>query len=439
MSTKQKLTVKTGKPIDLKLKKEDDFITFFDKQSNFIIPFFAIGFIIIFVCYQIQSAIEDIDPIANLTKYIFLIVIPLVLIFCYITYNTFDVSSRYTLIIMCIIGLVSFLVIYGIMEITKYQFNTTISNVFSYSFIILGVFIGLSIIYNIFEAQLRPDDTWQSFWVEMFFYLPCMFDKFIKYVTQDYANTSTRTIILFCIEIGLIISYLYIYPAYQNSIYDNSIVVVGHSSFLNNPISGLFQPVIIAGANKVAPPLEASFMNLLMRPDTSQYGYRTNYAISMWVYVNPMPLSRLAYNEEMNIFYYGDNTSENYHPKISMSNVDNNYVFNFYYSGNTITHQLDLPLQKWNNIVFNYVNSSVDVFINGELKLSHSFTNDMPVYEANDDISIGDTNGIMNINANGLYGSICNIVYYKDPLTKRQIVLNYNILSQNNPPILADT
>jgi hypothetical protein len=49
------------------------------------------------------------------------------------------------------------------------------------------------------------------------------------------------------------------------------------------------------------------------------------------------------------------------------------------------------------------------------------------------------TNGIMNINANGLYGSICNIVYYKDPLTKRQIVLNYNILSQNNPPILADT
>lgn len=461
MSTpKLQLKVTERKLKDLNLKKEDDFIKILNEQSNFIIPFFGIVFIIIIVSYQIQSVITDSDPIAHLIKNMYLLIIPSILLFCVITYYTFDSSRRYTFGIMCITGLFSFFVIYGIIQITQYQFNTTITSVVSYSFIILGILIGLSIFHNIFEAQLRPDDTWGSFWIEMIFYLPCMFDTFIKYMTQEYANTSTRTIILFCIEIALIIGYLYIYPSYKKSIYDNGIIVLGHSAFLNNQISGLFEPVIIAGANKVATPEQRNFMNLIIEPDTTHYGYRTNYAISMWVYVNPMPLSRLGYTEETNIFCYGSGgnskriinelnsweigsdietskstIAQNYHPRLSMSNVDNNYVFNFYYSEDILTHKIELPLQKWNNIVFNYVNSGVDVFINGELKLSYNFTNDMPEYKDSDDISIGDTNGIMNINANGVYGSICNIVYYKEPLTKRQIVLNYNMLSQNNPPL----
>jgi hypothetical protein len=39
---------------------------------------------------------------------------------------------------------------------------------------------------------------------------------------------------------------------------------------------------------------------------------------------------------------------------------------------------------------------------------------------------------------NGLYGAICNVVYYKKPLDNGQIITNYNMLSVNIPPIYGN-
>jgi hypothetical protein len=156
-----------------------------------------------------------------------------------------------------------------------------------------------------------------------------------------------------------------------------------------------------------------------------------------------MPNNRFGYNKETNIFYYGVD-GKDFHPKLSLKPVNDNYMFLFYYSGTEYRHQLELPLQKWNNIVFNYVNNGVDVFINGELTLSYTFSNDLPKMDnddnINDNICVGNTEKDVNINGvytKGLYGSICNIVYYKAPLKKHDIVLNYNLLVTKNPPILS--
>jgi hypothetical protein len=36
---------------------------------------------------------------------------------------------------------------------------------------------------------------------------------------------------------------------------------------------------------------------------------------------------------------------------------------------------------------------------------------------------------------NGLDGAICNVKYYKNPLTKYEITNSYNLLMYKNPPI----
>jgi hypothetical protein len=469
-----------NKPIEIRrtgsIKEELDkniftkFINFFRKDSDFFIPIIVIGSLILFILYQINSQLNDNDPMNDLMKKIYLTIIPIFLIFTYIFYITFDGEAHKAFFMLSISGLLLFFVIYGLINLSQIKFNLTLQSLFSYIFIIAIILFGLSIFYNLFQNQLRTTDTWGSFFIEMIFYIPCMIDMFIKYMTKDYANTSTQTIIMFIIEIVLIIGYLYLYPMYQNSIYNDSVIVLKDPVRLNNIVSGLVKPLRSISADKMETPTLMNPLHYLLEPDTSNYQYRRNYAISMWVYVNPMPTSRIGYAEETNIFFYGnaDGNSNlipginqnrwqlpnstsmstptkspessgtgDFHPRLSMIPVENNYMFNFYYSGTKPTHQLELPLQKWNNIVFNYVNGGVDVFINGELKLSYNFSEDIPQYSENDDISVGDTNGIQNINANGLYGSICNVVYYKTPLTKRNIVLNYNMLVINNPPLLS--
>ena len=93
---------------------------------------------------------------------------------------------------------------------------------------------------------------------------------------------------------------------------------------------------------------------------------------------------------------------------------------------------VSLPHQKWNNIVFNYRDGAVDIFINGNFETT--ITIPVPIqYTNKDTITVGSNNLISD--RSGAYGSICNIVYYKNILSKGEIVNNYNLLSINNPPL----
>ena len=87
---------------------------------------------------------------------------------------------------------------------------------------------------------------------------------------------------------------------------------------------------------------------------------------------------------------------------------------------------VDLDLQKWNNIVVNYDSNNVDLFINGALIYSQSYVNMFPKYKKTDRIAVGNSN---------LQGAICNIEYHENVMTKADIVANYNLLLNKNPPL----
>ena len=91
-----------------------------------------------------------------------------------------------------------------------------------------------------------------------------------------------------------------------------------------------------------------------------------------------------------------------------------------------ITHTInEVPLQKWNNIVISYDSGILDVFMNSKLIAS---INSVVPYMNQDQLSVGDTNGIA--------GGICNVVYFSEVISKERIEMNYKYLKNKNPPII---
>lgn len=88
-----------------------------------------------------------------------------------------------------------------------------------------------------------------------------------------------------------------------------------------------------------------------------------------------------------------------------------------------------VPLQRWNNLVFNYHDNMVDIFLNGELASTISLAeNCIPYYGDEMNMTIGD-------DKNTLHGAICNVHYSQSMMSSSKIAQNYNLLKLRNPPI----
>ena len=166
--------------------------------------------------------------------------------------------------------------------------------------------------------------------------------------------------------------------------------------------------------------------------------FNVNYAISFWAFLNYKP-EIFRSPHEVNVLNYS-NPANDYkgfggNPKITFLNDEYNVYFsnhpkcqsNSKYESNCM-YKIRLQNQKWNNFVLNYYSDHVDLFINGILEKTYKFSDNTPIYSINDQINIGELNGA--------YGSICNVVYYRAPLTKPEITSYYNLLSLRNPPVL---
>lgn len=82
-------------------------------------------------------------------------------------------------------------------------------------------------------------------------------------------------------------------------------------------------------------------------------------------------------------------------------------------------------MQRWNHIVINYDGSTLDIFINNELVSS---TPGIIPYNNNTSITSGTTNGII--------GGLCNVIFFRDNLSRGKINWLYNSVKKLNPPII---
>jgi hypothetical protein len=291
---------------------------------------------------------------------------------------------------------------------------------------ILVFIVGLAIIYRIFVRTIINMRGWTGFFFKFLFLIPCLLIEFLETVFAELKVAPKMIIVLFILEILIILAYIYL-PRITNPSSDAIIL--------------LDKPVFLSRLKSIGNATQFYLdKNSVDNPSKSDTEIRTNYSISMWFYVNQHPNTNAAYSKETNIFRFGYPGSSNGHPRIAYYNDITNanksdkfivYVNNADDSSGVL---LDIPTQSWNNLVITYNESSVDIFVNGNLEKSISLVNKKrPLYEKGDIVEVG--YGDNTVLGGGLHGAICNVVYYKNPLTTFQIAGNYNINRYKNPPV----
>lgn len=294
---------------------------------------------------------------------------------------------------------------------------------------ILIVIVGLAILFFTTINNLEKQEGWTGFVIQFIFYIPCLFADFIQFMLAQYKLTPNIVFVLFIIEVLLIFLYFYLPTVMAKTFVQNGLLLVDTPMFLDSKST-------VATASQIAIP---SNTNTVVDYSSMNSSFRVNYAISMWLFVNPQSASSAAYSKDTEIMTYGINTFVK--PSIFYNGTTNTYTFYFVqypddtpYDVNnpTMRYKLSMPMQRWNQVVFNYTRGGVDLFINGNLERSFPFSGVgiLPTYMIQDTITVGS-------NKNGLDAAICNMVYHNVPLTKSQIANSYSILRFNNPPTLS--
>ena len=165
--------------------------------------------------------------------------------------------------------------------------------------------------------------------------------------------------------------------------------------------------------------------------DANTKRFRYKYALSGWFNINPQPPNtRTAYTVYTNILKYGDKVKIEYNGTLGSLRVMcavaskktdetiKNDLFEVYETKKVL-------YQKWNNIVINYDDGFLDVFLNGDLVGSIS---GVAPYMTFDSIVAGSNKGIL--------GGICNVTYYEAPLKKSDIVLTYKAMRDKKLPYI---
>lgn len=313
------------------------------------------------------------------------------------------------------------------------------------AFLVISV---LAITYKVFMKYLKNLPGWGGFIVKLLFFIPCMFLDFVQYLVNDYNNTPKIVGVVFVMQLIVILGYILLPRIYKYFASYTNVPLV------NKPTSLQQQSVI--GKNEIFKLDEFNEKDSYIRfdpinPDGNiSNQYRQNFTISMWVFINNSGIHNVAYNGETPIFRYGDIYNEDNtkgKPLITYSNRQvanghNEYVVYFTNSYTIpIMHKFSVPPQKWNNFVITYNEAKVDLFVNGALEHSHTFqtdTNDTssyPIFTKYDVITVGYGDDDDDKQTRKINGAICNVNYYKTPLTLSDIATNYNLLKNKTPPL----
>lgn len=419
----------------------DHFYT--DKMAQkSLIKYSIISLIFIIVCIIIGRIISNTGSASyNIQKYFFIYTIPLVVIFALLIFSDTGGGVAGLLTLLKLIG--GFVLI----GLAVYFFAQTtgpdiVSGYAKYTLLVLIVLIGLGIFYNKFIGVLRgiaETDTWTGFFVQLLFYIPCTLYDLLIYIIDDGKTTPSSIYILMVLEIILIMVYLYL-PNMVNYVTG---LKKGEGKQL---LSGVY--FLNQGSRPI---LTSDDLRITATDDEIAKGssatiFRRNYAISMWIYINAHSPSSKAYQKETEIFSYGyADASGVQHVKPMIRYYGggnytdqpverNKLVFYFahyppktqYESDDHTFYDVTIPTQKWNQIVLNYRENDVDLYINGSLERTFHMGVSLPLYSDLDNIKVGSDDD--------LDGGICNVAYYEHPLTKDQIVFSYNAYAEMNPP-----
>lgn len=290
-------------------------------------------------------------------------------------------------------------------------------------YILLGLIsiIPLIILFRALKRHLSNIDGWSGFIINFILYIPCLLDEFLEYFKTQFALTTNITYGLLGLEALLITAYVFLPNIISNTVKSSSIPLLEDAYFLNEGSNTLKH------ISDIYEKEETDLLKAINQGDNEPNEYvigKSSYSITMWIYLNQQDPNV----NTSDIFSYGNNNST-FFPKVEyIGTTAGKNKLKFSFSSNAPCFDMLIESQKWNNIVFNYNHNRIDLFINGDLVKTH-------IFEASNEPKRDYDKDLFKIGGDNIDGAICNIKYYKKPLTKYQITSFYNLLNGKNPPI----
>ena len=331
-------------------------------------------------------------------------------------------SQRYKSLFLIMSLIISFLIGLHFVLAQFGVYNAIYTGTAGYIFRGLILIIPLIILFRSIKRHLSNIDGWSGFVINFILYIPCLLDEFLEYFKTQFALTTNITYGLLGLEALLITAYVFLPNIISNTVKSSSIPLLEDAYFLDE------KEVILKDISDIYEKKEETdLLKSINQGDNEPNEYvigKSSYSITMWIYLNQQDPNV----NTSDIFSYGNNNST-YFPKVEyIGTTAGKNKLKFSFSSNAPCFDMLIESQKWNNIVFNYNNNRVDLFINGDLVKTH-------IFEASNEPKRNYDKDLFKIGGDNIDGAICNIKYYKKPLTKYQIASFYNLLNGKNPPI----
>lgn len=318
------------------------------------------------------------------------------------------------MLIIKVIGLILFIVFFSWTINSKNTGEVMVFvNIFFFAIVILGVLTFL----RIFKSIVHSWEGWTGIIGRVVFFIPCMISDFFFYLMEQFTKSPFVVYVLIAIEILLILMYKFL-PDLFKKIQQRDV-----TELQKNPVLIQNEKILVNYNKKVSKKISSFTSNDLMSSNTKINPTDKTFALSLWFYVVGMSTNKYPYNEEANIFKICDNAKSNYHPKIVYDGSKN--MCKVYCSAVDVA-EFKITLQKWVHFAISYNMNNIDIFVNGELVKTVPRAKNSVVFTPTDNAVVGQKDG--------LFGGVCNVVYFEKPLTKQEIKFNYELNKGLDPP-----
>ena len=279
---------------------------------------------------------------------------------------------------------------FGIPLIQKYLPDLNL-DLNSYTSIIITFIIAFCIIAFIFkqfnfDKPTRNSGTLFGLIYNIIFYVPCLLIDIIEYLRLQYAITPTTAYNIIIITILLLIVQFY-HSNIQEYILYNDAVILRKDKIDTNYLQNM-----------------TTFQDINFVNDNIQY----DYALSCMFNIHSFPSNIYSnYNENISLLNLGNQ------PNILYNAEENKLIITMKTdstSNEIIFVKENINLQKWNHLVINYTEGTLDIFYNNRLVSSNPMV--IP-YQQYANVTIGQNRGIE--------GEMCNCYYFKKSLDKPSI------------------
>ena len=328
---------------------------------------------------------------------------------------------KYTIIIGIVIGLIlAVLHVYTNVPIIA---NTVL-------FILnIAILVGiLAMIVRFIGAEapnyISGPPTWSSLLFKIVIYLPCICLNLADYFRGELklAQRQWTYVILLFFEIAFI-ALLFLLPKVFDAVVNHNGEVILDKVLPLNEKSNPFDITTPNSDNSTTVSLTPSLADNV-KTNTPHY----SYGISAWFYIHPEPPknSYSPADDGISILNFATDSNGGA-PQVFFNPKTNQLVISVQTETNN-TVKVDVPnqilLQRWNHLFVNFNNSGImDVFLNSHLE--SSTPNIIPKLPKT--LIVGSPGGI--------YGQLCNVVYYKDVVGSQGVSWIYNTHKLLNPPL----